>query len=151
MHCEHTLLFHNTIRLCVWCWHPYSFHWQGMNGLTSGLVFHIRDSQKFSGLLTVWVCATIGMSVTHCLPVDNTQCQPTTAVINTHVAPQMAQICLQISAGWHPSAPKNWILTFWSNLDSSNPWYTVFESYCTVVHPVPCIVLHKCLSTCLPS
>ena len=90
MHCEHTLWFHDTIQFYVWCWHPYSFHWQGMNGVTSVLAFH---SWKFSGLLTMWVCSTTGMSVTHCLPVDNTQCQPTTAVISTHVAPQTAQIC----------------------------------------------------------
>jgi len=91
MHCEHTLWFHDTIQFYVWCWHPYSFHWQEMNGVTSVLAFH---SWKFSGLLTMWVCSTIGMSVTHCLPVDNTQCQPTTAVISTHIASQTAQIYL---------------------------------------------------------
>jgi hypothetical protein len=41
--------------------------------------------------------------------------------------------------------------TFWSNLDSSTSWYTVFGPYCTAVHPVPCIVLHKCLPMFLPS
>lgn len=38
---------------------------------------------------------------------------------------------------------------FWSNLDSSASWW-VFEPYHTAVHPVPCIVLHKCLPMCLP-
>ena len=94
MHCEFTLWFHDTIRLYVWCWNPYSSQWQGTNGQTSVLAFYILDSWKFSGLWTVWVCPTTGMSVIHCLADDNTQCQPTTTIFNTHVATQMAQICL---------------------------------------------------------
>jgi hypothetical protein len=42
-------------------------------------------------------------------------------------------------------------ITFWSYLDSSTSWYIVFKLHCTVVHPVPCIVLYKCLPVCLPS
>lgn len=87
---------------------------------TSALIF---------GLMTVWGSSCLGVSVIHFLPVLNIQSQFTAGFFGTRATPC---IWLSLSAAWHPSITKNWIVILWSCLGGLTDWYCISKLCCTV-------------------
>lgn len=108
----------------------------------------------FSGLVRMWVCPGLGISILHCLPIWNIWKQSTTVVLDITCS-TTDSINLRILIGWHPSALRNWITILWFSLDRFTIWYTIFKLHCnfffTSTRPVNCFVLHKCLPVHLQS
>ena len=64
----------------------------------------------------------------------NIQSQSTTIIFNTHIALQMAHICLWLPTACHHSAAKHRITTLFCCFDGLATWYAIFNLFCGIIH-----------------